>query len=902
MNLSIRKENDQYWALTAETIIQVCSTDAIRGLTKEEAVTRLRRYGYNSITSPKSNPPLLILLRQFTSPFIILLAISALLSFFFKEWLDGFAILAVLILNTIIGFWMEYQAHRSMEALKKMSVVPARAIRSGEMMEIKSELLVPGDLLFIESGEMVTADARVLSANQLQVDESTLTGESFPVDKFQHQLPENTSLSDRNNMLYKGTFVTRGNCRAIVVNTGMKTAFGKLAGIVQQTEQTATPLEQKVRYLSKKLIWITLGLIVIIFSVSAFYGTPFTQILKTAIALSVAAIPEGLPVVTTLALSFGMLRMARHNVIVKKLSAVETLGETNVICTDKTGTLTQNQIEVSLIHTAGLSAHVQVDATNFSIHWLGNHVIAEAAAYAHLRHISALCNTASYQPNNSGANTSGDPLEIALLKMVYASGVKPAYYQQQFSKTAEIPFSSETRFMATLHRQKDQDLPYYVAAKGAVEEILSYCTSVLTENGKLPMEEEQKEEWKSIATKYARSGFRILAFAYRETTKQEPSFMNNLTLAGIIGFSDPPAAGVMEAIKECKNAGIRVIMITGDHPATAKNIALQLGISTSGNDVMLGGKMKPYAQLTTADRALWLNTTVFARVSPEQKQHLVKVLQDEKMIVAMTGDGVNDAPALKKADIGIAMGLRGTQVAREAADMILKDDSFTAIVSAIRQGRIIFENIRKFVIFLLSCNLSELLVIAVCALLNLSFQLLPLQILFINFLTDAMPALALGVSNGGDQIMKRKPYPPETSIIDKKRWTAIFVYALVITTTTLGAVAISHFLLHRHDHWNNRIYNNILFYTLIFSQLFQVLNMTFKGTIPFHKTDVFRNKAVWYAIVSCILLSLAAYWITPADKILGITVIGLGDWSIILLCSMLTVAIVRIIKKLKLTI
>lgn len=902
MQLPIRIESDKYWVLPAETIIRGCSTDATRGLTKEEAATRLLRYGYNSITHPKSNQPLLILLRQFTSPFIILLAISTLLSFFYKEWLDGSAILAVLILNTIIGFWMEYQAHRSMEALKKMSIVPARVIRSGETIEIKSELLVPGDLLFIESGEMVTADARVISANQLQVDESPFSGESFPVDKFQHQLPENTSLSDRNNMLYKGTFVTRGNCYAIVVSTGMKTEFGKLADIVQQTEQTATPLEKKVRYLSKKLIWITLVLIVIIFSMSAFYGTPFTLILKTAIALSVAAIPEGLPIVTTLALSFGMLRMARHNVIVKKLSAVETLGETNVICTDKTGTLTQNQIEVSLIHTAGLSAHVQVDAANNSIHWLENKNIAGTTAYAHLCHISALCNTASCQPNDSGAHTSGDPLEIALLKMVYASGVKPAYYEQQFSKTAEIPFSSETRFMATLHRRQDQDLPYYVAAKGAVEEILKYCTSVLTENGKVRMEEKQKEEWKSIATKYARSGFRILAFAYRETAKQEQSFMNDLTLAGIIGFSDPPGAGVMEAIKECKNAGISVIMITGDHPETAKNIALQLGISTSGNDVMLGSEMKPYTQLTTADRAQWLNTRVFARVSPEQKQHLVKVLQDEKMIVAMTGDGVNDAPAIQKADIGIAMGLRGTQVAREAADMILKDDSFTAIVSAIRQGRIIFENIRKFVIFLLSCNLSELLVIAVCALLNLSFQLLPLQILFINFLTDVMPALALGVSNSGDQIMKRKPYPPETFIIDKKRWTAIFVYAFVITATTLGAVAISHLLLHRDDHWNNRIYNNILFYTLIFSQLFQVLNMTFKRTVPFHKTDVFRNKAVWYAIVSCILLSLAAYWITPADKILGIAVIGPGDWSIILLCSMLTVAIVRIIKKLKLTI
>ncbi|MEV4884011.1 cation-transporting P-type ATPase [Chitinophaga ginsengisegetis] len=902
MPLSHIEKIDNYWALSGETIAKVSSTDPIRGLTKEEAATRLAKHGHNSITTSENTQPLLILLRQFTSPFILLLGVSTILSFFFKEWLDGFAILMVMILNTAIGFWMEYQAHRSMEALKKMSVVQARVIRDGEMMEIKSELLVPGDLLFAESGEMVTADARIINANQLQVDESTLTGESFPVDKGHNLLPEKIPLSERSNMLYKGTFITKGNCFAIVVNTGMKTELGKLAGIVQQAEQVATPLEKKVRILSKKLIWITLGLIVAIFTGSIFYGTPVTTVLKIAIALSVAAIPEGLPVVTTLALSFGMLRMARHNVIVKKLSAVETLGGTNVICTDKTGTLTQNKIEVSLIQAGSLSARVRINATGTSMHWMENNSIPGTAAYAHLCRISALCNTASYQLNGNEASASGDPLEIALLKMIHASGMKPVQYQQQFSKTDEIPFSSETRVMATLHKSKEQEPFYYIAAKGAVEDILKYCSSVLDENGKSHLGEKQKEEWKAIATKHAQSGFRMLAFAYRETSKQEPSFMHNLTLAGIVGFSDPPRAGVTEAIKECKNAGIRVIMITGDHPETAKNIALQLGIATPGEDVMLGSSMKPYNQLTASDRAQWLRASVFARVSPEQKQHLVSVLQDEKMIVAMTGDGVNDAPALKKADIGIAMGLRGTQVAREAADMVLKDDAFTAIVSAIRQGRIIFENIRKFVIFLLSCNLSELLVIAICALFNLPFQLFPLQILFINFITDSMPALALGVSNSGGSIMQRKPYPPETLIIDRKRWTAIFVYSFVITATTLGAVATSHLIFHYNDKWNNLVYNNILFYTLIFSQLFQVLNMTFKRDIPFHKTDVFRNPAIWYSIGGCIGLSLAAYWIMPVKRILGITAISQGDWCIILLYSILTVAIIRIIKKMKITI
>ncbi|NLR57494.1 cation-transporting P-type ATPase [Chitinophaga polysaccharea] len=895
------EESNKYWALNADTIAKVCATDAQLGLTEEEAAKRLTRYGYNNVVKPKKNKVLLILLRQFTSPFTLLLGISTILSFFFREWLDGFAILIVIILNIVVGFLMEYQAHRSMKALEKLNIVHARIIRDGEMIAIKSELLVPGDLLFVETGGMITADARIINSKQLQIDESMLSGESFPVNKTCNPLPENTPLVERHNMLYKGTLVTKGNGLAIVVNTGIKTEVGKLADIVQQSEQTATPLEIKVRQLSKKLIWITLAAIIIILTGSFFYGTPVTKVIKLAIALSVAAIPEGLPVVTTLVLSFGVLRMAKHKVIIKKLSAVETLGEINVICTDKTGTLTKNDIEVSLIHIPDLSAHVQINTADIAIHWMENKRISGTIAYDHLCKISVLCNTAVYQPGGDGSTTSGSSLEIALLKMVYASGIKFNQYWQEFSKIDEFPFSSETRVMFTRHEVKGPRRYYYVAAKGAVEEILKYCTFQEAENGKSQMGEEEKEQWKAIATKHAQSGFRMLAFAYRETLAPEQHFAHDLTLAGIIGFSDPLREGVTEAIKECKKAGIRIIMITGDHPETAKNIALQLGISTSWEEVMSGSAMKPYDQLTVSDRARWLNSTIFARVSPEQKQQLITVLQDEKMIVAMTGDGVNDAPALKKADIGVAMGQRGTQVAREAADMVLKDDAFTSIVSAVRQGRIILENIRKYVIFLLSCNLSELLIFTVCALFNLPFQLFPLQILFINFVTDVMPALALGVSYSGDQIMQRKPYPPGTPIIDKKRWMAILVYSLIITATTLSAVATSYLIFHDNEQ-RYAVYNNILFYTLIFSQLLQAFNMTFNRKIPFHKTDVFRNQAIWYAIAACVILSLAAYWTTPVRLALEITSISWQNWSIILLYSILPVVIIRYLKKWKWTI
>lgn len=884
------------WSVENKTVLVQLHADERTGLDTAEAARRLKVAGPNKIAAAQQTSVLQILLNQFISPFVLMLAVAAGLSFYFKEWLDGFAILAVIVINAIIGFLMEFQAERSMEVLKKLTVVPARVIRDGKVTEVPSEDVVPGDILFVESGDMIAADARVFKAAQLQTDESSLTGESLLVEKRERTIAENSPLAERSNMLYKGTFVSKGNGYAVVVHTGMATELGGIARMVQTAEQAATPLEKKIQAFSKKLIWITVVLLVIIFVAGLLNGQPFVQMLETSIALAVAAIPEGLPIVATLELAFGMLRMARHNVIVKKLSSVETLGGTTVICTDKTGTLTKNKIEPAFVQVAGLSSRIVASPAAASISWLDNNHIGETEAFRHLQQIAALCNTASYDYRDGAEKEAGDPLEVGLLKLVYSGGQKQEDYVRLYPKVDEIPFSSEMKTMATLHKSTGG---YYVAAKGAVEEILNQCSFVLTGDRSVELTAEGKKHWLALAEEKAKEGLRLLAFAFRNTTEKEKQFLHNLTLTGLIGFLDPPRPEVQGAIAECKSAGIKVVMITGDHPATAKNIAGQLGLIDKDSEVLHGSAMKSYRELTEDEKKRWLNASVFARVSPAQKLDLVTLYQEKKMVVGMTGDGVNDAPALKKADIGIAMGQRGTQVAQEVADMVLKDDSFTSIVLAIRQGRVIFDNIRKFVIFLLSCNLSELLIVATASVLQLHFQLFPLQILFINLVTDVLPALALGVTEAAPHIMQRKPYSSGEAIIDKKRWSAIFAYSTVIAVVPIGAVFTSHEWLHGKEAWNAELCNNVLFYTLIFTQILHVFNMSFEKGLSFFRTEVFRNRYVWYAVVGCIVLTMLSYWVIPVRKVLEVTVYGWKDWTVILSFAFLSLVFTQLLKKVK---
>ncbi len=867
-----------------EDILSEYQSDAEKGLSPEEASFRLTSMGRNVISREKKENLLLVFLSQFNNALVYMLIVAAALSFFFKEWLDGFAILVVIVINAIIGFYMEYQAERSMEALKKLSTLPSKVIRNGATKEINAEELVPGDLVFLEAGDMVPADGRIFKASQLQVDEAALTGESLPVEKKDGKVDEGTVLAERTNMLYKGTFIAKGNTRSIITSTGMLTEVGKIASLVQSATQAATPLEKKLEQLSKKLIVVTVILVVIIFFAGLLNGQKFVEMLVTSIALAVAAIPEGLPIVATLALAQGMLKLAKHNVIVKKLSAVETLGGTDIICTDKTGTLTQNKIKVNFIATPsgkfdlGNSKKGDTNDKSFQQIVLG----------------SILCNTASL--GQDGKET-GDPLEIGLLKFSQLQGSNIESIRKENPLVREEPFSSDTKIMATLHRTTDGHRVY---AKGASEELSKRCNRIADQTGEHEFTAALKATWLSESEKLAASGLRVISAATKTASADEMNLSGDLVFLGLIGMIDPPRDEVFAAVKECKTAGIKIIMITGDHPSTAQNIGRKLGIiDEKDSRVMIGREMNDYEHLTETEKDQWVNTAVFARVSPKQKLDLVSVLQERKHIVGMTGDGVNDAPALKKSDIGIAMGLRGTQVAQEVADMVLKDDSFSSIVLAIRQGRIIFENIRKFVIFLLSCNMSELFVIALASVLNLHFQLFPLQILYINIITDVLPALALGVTAGSASIMNQPPRNTEEPIIDKKRWIAMIYYSVVMTATTLSAVFISHYTTHRTETWNPELCNNILFFTLIITQLFHVFNMSSSGGGNFFRNDVFKSKYVWYATLISFAFLFLSYEITIVRKALDIYTMSSMDWMITFGMSLLSLVIIQISRAVK---
>jgi P-type Ca2+ transporter type 2C len=869
-----------FHAASLEEAAVLLNTDAEQGLSTEKAKERLERFGPNAIAGAKSLSVLQLFSSQFKSPIVFLLLFAAGLSFSFKEWLDGIAILIVILINAGIGFYMEFRAQQSMLALKSLSSVPAKVLRNGKLHEVNSQEVVPGDVVYIEAGDMVPADGRIFRSMQLLIDESALTGESVPVDKKAGELPEDTILGDRTNTSFKGTYVSRGNAFLLVCATGMQTELGKIANLVHSSEQAATPLEKKLIEFSKKLIRITVVLVVAIFAAGLLNGQHIVEMLETAIALAVAAIPEGLPIVATMSLAQGMLKMARHNVIVKKLSAVETLGGTNIICTDKTGTLTQNKMEVVLVATP--SGNWRSDQT-----FTGNKEQLQLIARC-----TVLCNTAHILISGEEAKEIGDPLEIALLKFADVAGEDIYGLRKEAIKKNEAPFSSETKIMATLHEFENRN---YVFAKGAAEELLLKCTHIYDDeiNG---LGKADKEKWLKKAEEYAAAGHRMIAVAYLVSDSSPILLTENLVFLGLIGMVDPPRPEVLSAIDDCKTAGIKVVMITGDHPSTAQYIGNQLGIAHNGETPMIGREMKEYEELTEEDKQRWLRTSVFARVNPKHKLDLVKVFQEKNFTVGMTGDGVNDAPALKKSDIGIAMGQRGTQVAQEVADMVLKDDSFASIIVAIRQGRIIFENIKKFVTFLLSCNLSELLVIAIAAIMNLHFQLLPLQILFINLITDVLPALALGVTKGGAGIMQQPPRRPSEPIVNSQRWKLIFFYSFVIALASLGAVLFNHYYYHANQTWDVAMCNNILFFTLIFCQLLHVFNM---GNGPFFNNEVVRNKFVWYAVSASLLILLGVVQIPFARQALNVIPMTIQEWTIILSASIGSTLIIQLAKSLK---
>ncbi|MBD0258332.1 MAG: cation-transporting P-type ATPase [Cytophagales bacterium] len=866
-------------------LLQEVKANPATGLTSQEARQRYDTYGPNALEETKRESWAAILLRQFTGVIVYILAAAAGISFFLGETVEGIAILVVLLINAVTGFILEWNAQQSMDALRKMDTSRAKVLRDGRIREVPSDEITLGDVLVIEAGDLVPADGNLFDVNQLQVDESALTGESLPVDKNTESPPPDAPLGDQHNRLFKGTAVTAGNGRAVVTGIGQQTELGKIATMVQQAERSATPLEAKLDSLAKVLIWVTVALAALFLIVGLARGEEPLRLIETALALAIAAIPEGMSVVATIALAYGMLRLAEKKVIVKRLSAVETLGGTNVIFTDKTGTLTQNRIEVNKVQLDDRAAEVQADPEKGTFRVVaGDQHLAEADAYGKLLTVGVLCNNADYDVVDGKAKEVGDPVEVSLLKFALANGRQPDDLHGQYPRRAEKAFSSDTRIMGTLH---ERDGRYVVAVKGAAEEVMERCTN-------LPARERQSQY--EISEQMATAGLRTLAFAYRELDKAagppgDDFADHDLEYLGLIGFLDPPRTEVTPALQACRAAGIKVIMVTGDHPATALTIASKVKLIEPGEEMALTGKdLKPPAQLTEREKQTLLTCRVFARVSPAQKLDMIDLYQQQGDIVGMTGDGVNDAPALKKSDIGIAMGLRGTQVAAETADMVLKDDSFTSIVTAIAQGRVIFENIRKFVLFLLSCNLSEIFVVTFAGFLGVGNPLLPLQILFINIVTDVFPALALGVGRENASLMEQPPRDPKTPILDRRDWGQVVAYALTITFSVLGAYLLGT------QRWglSEAEGNNLTFYALSFAQVLHVFNLHSERS--FFNNEITRNRYIWYATALCLFILVLTYYVPFLRQVLSLQSMQPAELGLIVAAGVVPVLIVQLVR------
>jgi Ca2+-transporting ATPase len=844
-----------------------------QGLNSDEAAQRLKKYGKNILEKEDKKSLITILISQFNNPVVYLLVGAVIISFVFADIPEAVAIIIVILLNAAIGFWMEYKAQVSLETLKKIDPLHAKVRRGGKEKEVKAGELVPGDLIILEAGNVVPADSRLISSKECKADESPLTGESVPVDKSPGRLDEDTPLPERTNMLYKGTSVVTGKTEAIVTATGMHTEIGNISRIVTEARGEKIPLNRKLARLTNRLIWIILGLSLSFFIFGWIAGKELYLLLQTAIAWAVAAIPEGLPIVTSISLARGMLRLAKRNVIVQKLAAVETLGETTVILTDKTGTLTRNRLTLTKAEFAG--GRIRFKDFDRS---------SESEAFDQFYKISVLCNDA--KPDNGGYK--GDPLDVALFE--FASEFAPDKFSalRKHPLVNEDPFDSESMFMGTIYELDDE---LYIAAKGATETILNRCSYFLDNGNKRKLGKPEAENWIKKDRELSASGMKVIGFAYKNagtdkkaTMEQSDDFIDEMIFVGLGAFIDPVRSSVVKPLEKCHRAGIKVVMVTGDHPETALNIAKEVKLVRDDDENVIHGKeISGISDLSEA--------SVFARVDPSQKLDIVTLYQEQGEIVGMTGDGVNDAPALKKADIGIAMGKRGTQVAREVADMVLKDDAFSSIVDAIEQGRTIFENIKKFIIYQLSYHLAEIIIIASISFTMFILPLYPLQLLFINLLSDVFPALALGIGKGNNTIMNRPPKDPDEPVISKTDWKLIIVYGFVISIFVITSYIISYTLLRLSP----EECNNIAFFSLAFGQLLHTFDMR-SSEEPIFINQVTKNRYVWMAIGFCASMLLAAYFVPLLSDVLSLVQLDIKAWLIIIATSILPLLANQVIK------
>lgn len=830
-----------------------------RGLSEKEALEKLRKYGYNELAKKSKKSPVMIFAEQFKNLMTMVLIGACLISWFFGEKADSITILVIIVLNSVLGFIQEYKAERSIEALMELSAPTAKVVREGKVTTINAKYVVPGDLLVIEAGDRIPADGIVLESIGLMVDESLLTGESIPVEKSQKN----------NDWVYMGTMATSGKAKVITYSTGMNTEMGKIANMLQDIPDEFTPLQKRLSQLGKYIVAICLIICAVVSITGIIRGEDPYNMFLTGISLAVAAIPEGLPAIVTVALAIGVQRMYKRNALIRKLPAVETLGSTTVICSDKTGTLTQNKMTVKKIYIDEkyIDAHENKFPSNDIIRLLFT--------------ASSVCSDAFYEEKfMSKPEESGDPTEIAILKAAWGIGIKKPELNKEYKRIHEIPFDSNRKRMTVVASRKNGET--YVFVKGAVEVILDLSTKYYSSGGEKNITYSDRQAILSANEKMASSALRVIGVAYKKFDGifDNNSIEKNLTFIGMVGMIDPPRPEAAKSVEKCILAGIRPVMITGDHKLTAAAIGKELGILTSDNQILTGSELDKLSD-KQLEKAV-ATTTVFARVSPKHKLRIVKAFKALGHTVAMTGDGVNDAPAIKEADIGIAMGITGTDVTKEASSMILLDDNFSTIVAAVEEGRIIYDNIRKFIRYLLSCNIGEVLTMFLASLLKLPTPLIPIQILWVNLVTDGLPAMALGVDPPDKDIMLRRPRRKNESVFSQGLGFKILMRGIAIGLGTLSVFALMLYL----------TYNDIkrartcAFASLVMSQLFFVFECRSEHR-SILRINLLTNPWLILAVLCSTGLLLMVIYVPFFQPIFNTVALGWIEWVIIIIMSFL---------------
>lgn len=861
-----------YFNQSAADTAKDLEVDIAVGLTDEEAQARSAKYGKNRLEGGKEKSILQMALEQLKDFLVIILIIAAVISMFLGETLEGIIIIAIVILNTFLGVYQENKASNALRALREMSSPHAKVLRNGAIVEVASSDVVPGDVVIIEAGDYIPADVRLIEVVNLKVDEAALTGESVPVEKnAEAVLAEDASLGDRVNCAYMGTVVTYGRGKGIITDIGMKTQMGNIAGMLNEVEDEVTPLQKKLDSLGKVLGVVCLAVCAVIFLLGLLRGMAFFDIFMLSVSLAVAAIPEGLTVVVTVVLAMGMQKMVKCNAIIKRLSAVETLGSTTVICSDKTGTLTQNKMTIQKLYNGKDS--FDVSGTGYSP--VGEVLDADGRpAKDSVQKViegGLLCNDASYDPAKE--TIIGDPTEGAMVVLAHKAGMEKDAWNSKFPRIQEIPFDSDRKLMSTYHEIDGKIVMY---TKGAPDELLRRCVSIEL-NGKVEaLGAAKREEILAKNQAFAEEALRVIGVAYRVVEKAvvDLEMENDLIFVGLMGMIDPPRVEAKDAVAVCKTAGIQVKMITGDHKVTASAIGAQLGIESERT--VEGREINEMSD--EALRECVKTTSVFARVSPEHKVRLVDAVRANGNIAAMTGDGVNDAPSLKHADIGVAMGITGTDVSKEAADMILTDDNFASIVRAVAEGRTIYANIRKVVGFLLSCNIGEILVLFLAMLIGFDEPLVAIQLLSINLITDAFPAFALGMEKEEAGVMDRKPRDPSEPIVNRKMIVTVAIQSVALSLGTLGSFAYGYYV-HDLD-----VARTGCFLTLVLGELLRAYSARSESTSVF-KMKVFENGYLNKCVLLSMVFMLATIYVPFLNPVFSTVALNFEEMVVALLLA-----------------